>query len=93
MANLGVWLLALAWPLVKKVLVALGVGIVTYGGLQYVGAQITSAITGAWGQLGGYALAILSLAGIPECIGIILGGINARIALIAVGKIGRVATQ
>ncbi|MDD2744263.1 MAG: DUF2523 domain-containing protein [Rhodocyclaceae bacterium] len=90
---LATWLIALAWPIAKKVLVSLGIGIVTYGGLQMIGAQISDAVLNAWGQLGGYALAILSLAGIPECIGIILGGINARIALIAVGKIGKVASQ
>lgn len=86
------WLLALAWPIAKKVLVALGIGVITYGGLQAVGSQITNAVLSSWGAVGGYTLNILSLAGIPDCIGIILGAINARIAIIAVGKIGRVAT-
>lgn len=85
------WLLAMAWPIAKKILVALGIGIVTYGGLQAVGAQINNSIVSSWGALGGYTLNILSLAGIPDCIGILLGALNARIALIAVGKIGRVA--
>jgi hypothetical protein len=92
MANLTLWLLSLAWPVVRKVLVALGIGIVTYGGLQMIGAQVNNAVLASWGQLGGYALNIMSLAGIPDVIGITLGAINARIALIAVGKIGRIAT-
>lgn len=90
--NLYAWLLAAAWPIVKKVLIALGIGVVTYGGLQAIGTQVNNAVVSAWGSLGGYAFQILSMAGIPDCIGIILGGINARIALLAVGRIGKVAT-
>lgn len=92
MGNIAVWLLALAWPLAKKVLVALGIGVVTYGGLQYVGAQVSGAVQSSYGALGGYTLDILNLAGIGESMGITLGAINARIALVAVGKIGRVAS-
>ena len=88
---LALWVLALVGPVVKKVLVALGVGIVTYTSLQYLGGQISSAVMGAWGGVSGSILQILSLAGLPECIGITLGAINARIALIAVSKFGQVA--
>lgn len=88
---LAVWLLALVGPLVKKVLLALGVGIVSYAGLHLLGSQINAAVLGAWGGVGGSILQILSLAGIPESIGITLGAINARIALIAVNKFGKVA--
>lgn len=88
---LAVWLLALVGPLVKKVLLALGVGVVSYAGLHLLGSQINAAVLGAWGGVGGSILQILSLAGIPEAIGITLGAINARIALIAVNKFGKVA--
>lgn len=91
-ANLSAWLLALAWPVVKKVLVALGIGVATYAGLQVIGAQIESSVLGAWGQIGGTTLQIATLGGVPEAIGIILGGFNARIAMVAYGKIGRIAT-
>lgn len=90
---LALWALALVGPLVKKVLVALGVGIVTYASLQYLGVQINSAVISAWGGVSGPIMQILSLAGFPESIGITLGAINARIALIAVSKFGQVASS
>ena len=85
------FLLALAWPLVKKVLIMLGIGAITYAGLSMIGTQVTQAVETSWGQLGGSTLQILSLAGIPQSFGILLGAINARIAFIAVGKIGRIS--
>lgn len=88
---LAVWLLALVGPIVKKVLLALGVGVVSYAGLQFVGQQVNAAVLSAWGGVGGSVFQVLSLAGIPEAIGITLGAFNARIALIAVQKFGKVA--
>lgn len=84
------WLLSIAWPLVKKVMVMLGIGIISYAGLSAIGAEIQSAVLSSWGQLGGATLQIATLGGIPQSIGIILGALNARIAYIAIGKIGRV---
>ena len=89
---LAAWLLTLVGPIVKKVLVALGVGVVTYAALNYLGAQIQSAVLSAWAGVGGPILQILSLAGLPECIGITLGAINARIAVLAVSRFGKVAS-
>lgn len=88
---LAAWVLALVGPIVKKVFLALGVGVVTYASLNLLGTQITNAVLGAWGGVSGSILQIVSLAGLPDCIGITLGAINARIALIAVSKFGRIA--
>jgi hypothetical protein len=88
---LAAWVLALVAPIVKKVFVALGVGVITYASLNFLGTQITNAVLGAWGGVSGSILQIVSLAGLPDCIGITLGAINARIALIAVSKFGRIA--
>jgi hypothetical protein len=90
--TLFAFLLSAVWPLVKKVMISMGVGIVSYAGLTLVATQIQNSVSAAWGQVGGVALQILSLAGIPESMGIILGGISAKAALVAIGKIGRVAT-
>jgi len=57
-----------------------------------IGAQVQTAVLSSWGGVGGSALQIMSLAGIPESIGITLGALNARIALIAVQRFGKVAT-
>lgn len=85
------WLVSLAWPIAKKVLVALGIGTITYTGLSALGAQVENAVIASWGTLGGSTLAIATLGGIPQSIGIILGALNARLAFIVVGKLGKLA--
>lgn len=86
------FLLAAIWPLAKKLLASLGIGWLTYEGLGLVGNQIQSAVLASWGQIGGVTLQILSLAGVPESVGILLGAISAKIALVAVGRLGKVTT-
>lgn len=88
--QLAAWLIALAWPIAKKILVSLGIGMISYGGLSLIGDQIESAVLDAWGQIGGATLAIATLGGIPQAIGIILGAINARLAYMVVGRLGKV---
>lgn len=85
------WLISLAWPIAKKVLVALGIGTITYTGLTALGGQVQAAVISSWGTLGGATLAIATLGGIPQSIGIILGALNARLAFVVVGKLGKLA--
>lgn len=92
MGNVAAFLLAMVIPLVKKVLVGLGVGIITYAGLSAVGAQVTTAIQTSWGAMGSATLAILYLGGVSQSVGIILGAIAGRIAFVSLGKIGRVTS-
>ena len=89
--TLWAFLAAAVVPLAKKILVALGIGVLTYQGLTLIGNQVRDSVLSAWGQVGGVTLNILSLAGIPESLGILLGAIAAKAALVAVGKLGRVA--
>jgi len=92
MANLFVWLLAAAWPIAKKVLVMLGVGWVTYEGLSLLGNQVVAEVLAVWGAMPASMLQMASLLGIPQSIGIVLGAMTARIAYVAVGKLGKVTT-
>ena len=91
MGNIAVWLMGLSVPLVKKVLVALGIGALTYAGLSTIGSQVQAAVVSSWGAMGSTTLAILSIAGVTQSVGIILSALSARIALIAVGRIGKVS--
>lgn len=86
------FLAAAAWPLVKKVLVALGIGWVTYEGLTLIASQVQTQVLASWGQIGGVTLQILSMAGVPESVGILLGGLTAKAALVALGRLGKVTT-
>jgi len=86
--TLWAFLAAAAWPLVRKVLVMLGIGVLTYGALTTLVNSIIGHAVANWGQLTGAALQLSSLGGIPECLGIICGALVARVAFLAVGKIG-----
>lgn len=85
--GLAAWLLSLAWPLVKKVLVALGIGYATYEGLSVLMANVTGLIQDKWGQAPTTVLQILTIFGFSQALGIILGAMSARVTLIAVGKL------
>lgn len=92
MPNLAAFLLSLAWPLAKKVLVALGIGWATYEGLSVLAGAVQTQVISAWGQLGGTTLQLLSLGGWPQAVGILLGALAARAALLAVGKLTKVTS-
>lgn len=92
MANLWGFLLLASWPLVKKVLISLGIGVLTYGGLTLIGNQIQAQVLTNWGALPVSLVQVASLLGMPQALGIILGGLSARIALVSVGRIGKVTS-
>lgn len=91
MPNIAIWLLAMVVPLAKKLLLALGIGYMTYEGLSTIAGQARDAVISSYGGMPADVLAILALGGINQAIGIILSALTARAAIVAVGKIGRVA--
>lgn len=86
MPTIAAWLVAIAWPVVKRVLIAMGVGFATYEGLAVLADALKAEVVSAWGQLGGVTLQFLSLAGFPSAVGIVLGAMVARVAMIAGNK-------
>jgi len=91
-AVLWTFLAAAVWPLAKKVLAALGIGWLTFEGLSLIGNQVTGAVISSYGQIGGTTLQILSLAGITDSVGILVSAITAKVALVAVGRLGKVTS-
>lgn len=77
-----------AGPIAKKVLLSLGIGVVTYAALTVVATQIKDAVISNYGGLTGTTLDLLNLIGTGQAIGIVLGGIVARAAFAAVGRLG-----
>lgn len=92
MANLFVWLLAAAAPLAKRVLVSLGIGWVSYAGITAALGAVQNQIISYWGSMSADVSNILSLFGFGESLGIILGGMAARAALMAVDRLGKVTS-
>lgn len=92
MANIAAWLLALAWPIAKKVLVMLGIGWATYEGLGLLASQVTSQVADYWGQMPASFIQIATLSGIAQAVGIVLGAFTARASFMAMGKLTKLAS-
>jgi len=78
---LASWFLALVTPLVRRALIALGIGVVSYVGLSEILDLLVQQIQTQMGQAPAAIAGIAGLMGVPDAIGIILGGLTARIAL------------
>lgn len=80
MDDIGSWLSTIAWPLVSRVMVAMGVGTVTYQGAS---SALSSALTAAKGAFMGLAAPILQLitmGGFFDYMAITSGGIMSGLA-------------
>lgn len=86
------WLLALAGPLVKRVLIALGVGVVSFTGLTLLANQVRDQVLANLSGLTGDAYQVIAMSGAFEAIGILLGALSARAVLMAMERFGRIAT-
>lgn len=80
MGSIAAWIGALAWPLVSRVLLALGIGTVTYLGVSAAVNGALGAAKGALGGLGSDLAGLLALSGFFEALSIGAGAIIATIA-------------
>lgn len=78
------FLVAIATPLVGRVMLALGMGFVTYQGLDALVSAAQSAVIGAYGSMTGPIIQFLGLTGVGQAIGIILSAITTRVALLSI---------
>ncbi|MBV7415132.1 DUF2523 domain-containing protein [Aeromonas sp. sif2433] len=79
--NIAAWLLSISGPIITRVLIQLGIGIVSYAAVSAaVGALINSAKSSYLG-LPSDILAILAMSGANDALGIIAAAITARLAL------------
>lgn len=90
MASFGVYLASVSVPIAKRVLAGLGIGVVTYVGLGAVMTQIQNSVISNWGAINISAMQLLSLAGVPDAIGIILGAVAARFSMLQLSALGRI---
>lgn len=85
---LGAFLLALAGPLAKQVLVALGLSIVTYVGVDVAVNNVLAQARANWaGGLAGDAAALIAMSGCNTALSIIAGGIVGRITMLALKRL------
>lgn len=81
MNSWSAWLLALGSPIAKRVLVALGFGIVSFAAAKTVVESAFASAQGALGGLGGETLAIVARSGAFDALSIIAGGVIGGLAL------------
>lgn len=77
----GAFFLALVQPIISRILVALGMSVVTFTGMSMVMDQITQAVQNAWGGLPGAILGLAGLAGLGQGLSIVFGAIATRILI------------
>ena len=86
--NLVTWLMSLAGPLARQALVSLGFGIVSYVGVSAAVTAALSSAQSAWGGGGaGDVAAFVGLAGVNTALGIIAGGITARVSMLVTKRL------
>lgn len=79
--GVGAFLLALVQPIISRILVALGMSIVTFTGMSVLMEQVTQAVQSAWGGLPGAILGLAGLAGLGEGLSIVFGAIATRVLI------------
>lgn len=84
-------LMGLVGPLVARVLLTLGVGIVTITGLTAVLGLVSSTIQSSFNSLPGDVVQLLFLSGLPQGMAIVLSALAARITMMQLSKIQRLA--
>lgn len=83
---IGTWLVSLAGPAIKRALASLGIGLASYAALSVALNQAIGSAKAAWSGIGGDALSLIQLAGVPDAISIIVGALLARVAMQTVKK-------
>lgn len=77
---------AIGASVVKRILVALGIGLMTYAGFASVQGQIQSAIDFALGSAPMAVYQIIALGGMVDAVGIWLGALSAAVVLLSLKR-------
>lgn len=86
MGGIGSWLTLAIGPLVKRALVAVGIGTVSYVGASLALNQLLGAAKSALSGLSADVVQILALGGVFEAMSIIAGGMVAALSYQALKK-------
>ena len=84
--SISAWLLLIAVPLAKQILVGLGVGYVTYVGASSILDFAVSSITSNFSGVTSDMMQFIQMSGFIEAFAIILGGVSARLLLMSMTR-------
>lgn len=80
MEGIADWLARITWPLVTRVMAALGLGTVTYAGADTALQGALTQVKAAFGGFTGELVQLLAMAGFFECMAIMSGGLVSGLA-------------
>lgn len=75
MDGIAAWLASISWPIVSRVMVALGIGTVTYTGADAALSSALNAGKAAFVGMASDVLALLAMAGFFDAMAIMSGGL------------------
>lgn len=87
MGNLASFLIAMARPILVKIMTSLGLAVVTYAGTNIALGQIREAIASNFGGLPSEVASILGLIGLGQVAGILLGAVAYKLSMSAFKRI------
>jgi len=87
--NFAGLLVALAGPLAKKVLSALGIGFITYIGVDTAITAALGAAKANFASVTGDILQIIAMAGFFDAFSAIAGGITAAVTMMVFSRLGK----
>jgi len=85
---LGAFLTASVGYLAIRVLMALGIGLITYGGVEIALAQLFTIAQGHYNNIPTFALQIAGISGFGQAFGMITAAITFRMTFVMMAKIG-----
>lgn len=85
--TIAAWLALLVGPLARRVVVALGFGLVTYVGLDAALAAALDAARASSNGLAALPAALIAIAGFNTAFGIIAGALSARLAFVQLKRL------
>ena len=84
--SLALWFASISWPVVSRVMVALGFGILTYVGLDSAVSTALGHAKSVLAGLPGDVLFILAKAGLFEALAIVSGGLVGSLTFLTINR-------
>lgn len=80
---------SLAGPIVKRALVALGVGVISYAAVTAAFTQVQSTLISLFGTASSNVIWMIDAAGFLQGVGIVLGAYSAKLSLQTLTRFGK----
>lgn len=87
MGGLGAFFMGLAGPMAKRVLTALGFGVVSYVGVDTALNAAIAAARSSWSGMAAFPAAMLAMSGMGTACGILVGALAARLSMTVLKKL------